>query len=432
MGGAAAVHGGRDGASSVGKKEEAVQEGGKTSKVDLLACIRELRKYGRLDYAIEVMEWMQMRKMNVPHAIYLDLLAKNKGITAAENYFDDLSPSEQNHSTHGALLSCYCRELMSEKALTLFEKMDEMKFLSNSLPFNNLMSLHMRLGQPEKVPAIVQEMKQKGVSPCTFTYNMWMQSYGCLNDFEGVERVLDEMKMDEKVEEQIERGRETKKKRRQGDYREAYHFLITLYAGTSNLGEVNRVWSSLKSNFHTTTNVSYLTMLHTLAKLKDVEGLLRCFKEWESSCHSYDMRLANVAIRACLEHDMYEEAALIFDDALTRTKGLFFNAREMFMVFLLKNHQLDLALKHMRAAFSEVREIEWQPEPKTLSAFFAYFEDEKDVDGAERLCKILKHINRLDSNAYDLLLKTYIAAGKLAPEMRQRLEEDGIEIKPRA
>jgi hypothetical protein len=29
-----------------------------------------------------------------------------------------------------------------------------------------------------------------------------------------------------------------------------------------------------------------------------------------------------------------------------------------------------------------------------------------------------------------LLLKTYIAAGKLAPEMRQRLEEDGIEINP--
>ncbi|KAJ6675022.1 hypothetical protein OIU85_011220 [Salix viminalis] len=393
MGGAATVHGGRGGASSVGKKEEAVQE--------VVGTWGELRKYGRLDYAIEVMEWMQMRKMNVPHAIYLDLIAKNKGITAAENYFDDLSPSEQNHSTHGALLSCYCRELMSEKALTLFEKMDEMKFLSNSLPFNNLMSLHMRLGQPEKLPAIVQEMKQKGVSPCTFTYNMWMQSHGCLNDFEGVERVLDEMKMDE---EQIERGRETKKKRRQGDYREAYHFLITLYAGTSNLGEVNRVWSSLKSNFQTTTNVSYLTMLHTLAKLKDVEGLLKCFKEWESSCHSYDMRLANVAIRACLEHDLYEEAALIFDDALTRTKGLFFNAREM--------------------------EIEWQPEPKTLSAFFAYFEDEKDVDGAERLCKILKHINRLDSNAYDLLLKTYIAAGKLAPEMRQRLEEDGIEINP--
>ena len=81
---------------------------------------------------------------------------------------------------------------MSEKAPTHFEKMDKMKFLSTSLSFNNLMSLHMRLGQPGKVSAIVQEMKQKGISA------LWMQSYGYLNEFEGVEKVQDEMKMDGK------------------------------------------------------------------------------------------------------------------------------------------------------------------------------------------------------------------------------------------
>ncbi|KAH8517216.1 hypothetical protein H0E87_005243 [Populus deltoides] len=444
---------------------ELILEGGKTSKINLTTCIKKLRKYGRFDHAIEVMEWMQKRKMNfshVDHAVYLDLTAKTKGIAAAENYFDNLPPSVQNHVTYSTLLNCYCKELMSEKALTLFEKMDKMKLLSTSMPFSNLMTLHMRLGQPEKVLDIVQEMKQRGVSPGTFTYNIWMQSYGCLNDFEGVQRVLDEMKMDgkenfswttysnlatiyvkaglldqaesalRKLEEQIECGRDCdfQKKRRHDADREAYHFLISLYAGTSNLSEVHRVWNSLKSSFRTTTNISYLNVLQALAKLKDVEGLLKCFKEWESSCHSYDMRLANVAIRACLEHDMYEEAASIFDEALKRTKGLFFKAREMFMVFFLKNHQQDLALKHMKAAFSEAKEIEWQPDQKTVSAFLNYFEDEKDVDGAERLCKIWKQINRLKSNAYILLLKTYIAAGRLAPEMRQRLEEDNIEINP--
>ncbi|KAJ6404087.1 hypothetical protein OIU84_012306 [Salix udensis] len=210
----------------------------------------------------------------------------------------------------------------------------------------------------------------------------------------------------EKLEEQIECGCDgglQKKRRHDGGDREAYHFLISLYAGTSNLSE---------------------------QKLKDAEGLLKCFKEWESSCQSYDMRLANVAIRSCLEHDMYEEAESIFDDALKRTKGLFFKAREMFMVFFLKNHRPDLALKHMKAALSEVKEIEWQPDQKTISAFLKYFEDEKDVDGAERLFKIWKQNNRLNSNAYILLLKTHIAAGRLAPEMQQRLEEDNIEINP--
>ncbi|KAF9688173.1 hypothetical protein SADUNF_Sadunf02G0169600 [Salix dunnii] len=444
---------------------EFILEGGKASKINLTDCIKELRKYGRFDHAIEVLKWMQKRKMNfshVDHALYLDLTAKTKGIAAAENYFDNLQPSVQNHVTYSTLLNCYCKELMSEKALALFEKMDKMKLLSSSMPFSNLMTLHMRLGQPEKVLDIVQEMKQRGISPSTFTYSIWMQSYGCLNDFEGVQRVLDEMKMDgkenfswttysnlatiyvkaglfdkaesalRKLEEQIECGRDggfQKKCRHDGD-REAYHFLISLYAGTSNLSEVHRVWNSLKSRFRTTTNISYLNVLQALAKLKDAEGLLKCFKEWESSCQSYDMRLANVAIRACLEHDMYEEAESIFDDALKRTKGLFFKAREMFMVFFLKNHRPDLALKHMKAALSEVREIEWEPDQKTISAFLNYFEDEKDVDGAERLCKIWKQINRLNSNAYILLLKTHIAAGRLAPEMRQRLEEDNIEINP--
>ncbi|KAJ6334377.1 hypothetical protein OIU78_011299 [Salix suchowensis] len=294
--------------------------------------------------------------------------------------------------------------------------MDKMKLLSTSMPFSNLMTLHMRLGQPEKVLDIVQEMKQRGISPSTFTYSIWMQSYGCLNDFEGVHRVLDEMKMDgkenfswttysnlaaiyvkaglfdkaesalRKLEEQIECGRGggfQKKHRHDGGDREAYHFLISLYAGTSNPSEVHRVWNSLKSRFRTTTNISYLNVLQALAKLKDAEGLLKCFKEWESSCQSYDMRLANVAIRSCLEH-----------------------------------------------ALSEVNEIEWQPDQKTLSAFLNYFEDDKDVDCAERLCKIWKQNNRLNSNAYILLLKTHIAAGRLAPEMRQRLEEDNIEMNP--
>jgi pentatricopeptide repeat protein len=87
------------------------------------------------------MEWMQKRKMNfshVDHAVYLDLTAKTKGIAAAENYFDNLPPSVQNHVTYSTLLNCYCKELMSEKSLTLFEKMDKMKLLSTSMPFKNI------------------------------------------------------------------------------------------------------------------------------------------------------------------------------------------------------------------------------------------------------------------------------------------------------
>lgn len=398
---------------------------------------------------MQIMEWIEKRKMNislVDYAIQLDLIAKTKGVAAAEDFFNSLPPSAKVHSTYGSLLNCYCKELMSDKALALFQKMDEMNFLTASLPFNNLMSLHMGLGQPERVPALVYEMKQRNIKPCSFTYNIWMQSYGFLNDLEAVERVLSEIEKDDKDNcewttytnlatiylkaghfEKAELALKRVEAKMGFQNREAYHFLISIYGGTSNLSEVNRVWKSMKSSFRVIPNLSYLVMLQALAKLKDVEGIAKCFKEWESSCQNYDMRLANVAIRAYLEQDMYEEAESIFDDALKRTKGPFFKAREMFMVFFLKIHQLNSALDHMKAAFS-VPEYEWQPREETVSAFFNHFCEEKNIDGAEKFCKILKHINCLDSSAYSLLLKTYIAADRLAPEMRKRLEEDNIEM----
>jgi hypothetical protein len=40
-------------------------------------------------------------------AIHLDLVAKSRGIAAAENYFIGLPESSKNHLCYGAPLNCY-------------------------------------------------------------------------------------------------------------------------------------------------------------------------------------------------------------------------------------------------------------------------------------------------------------------------------------
>lgn len=420
-----------------------IREGKIVKKYELLRCIKELRKYGSYKHALQIMEWMEMRNINFAfrdYATRLDLTSKARGIAEAENYFSGLSQYAKNQCTYGALLNCYCKEKMTDKALALFKKMDEMNIASTSVAFNNLMSLYMRLGQPEKVPPLIEEMRHRNIPLDTFSYNILMHSYSCLNDIEAVERVFEGITeenekecdwttfsnlaavyvkygLNEKAESALKKLEEEMGPRS----RYAYHCLISLYAGTSNLDEVHRVWNSLKSGFPKTTNVSYRVMLHALDRLNDINGLKRCFEEWESSYSSYDIRLANVAISAYLKNDMIVEAESVLDEAIKRSEGPFFKAWDMFMMFFLKQHRVDSALKYMEAALGH-------PKSESVDKVLKYFEEEKNVDGVEELCKMLKKVNHLDSKAYDSLLRTYIAAGKSAPDMRMRIEADGIKV----
>ncbi|TQD84303.1 hypothetical protein C1H46_030131 [Malus baccata] len=144
-----------------------IMESEMVSKNELEKCNRELRKYQQ---ALEV-----------------------KGIKTAEDYVSGLPESSEDLFTYSALVHCYCKELMEEKALALFATMDELDILRVLFIFNSLVSLHMRKQNPEKVDPLVQEMK-RNIPLDKRTYKTWMQSYATLEDFEAVGRVLDEMK----------------------------------------------------------------------------------------------------------------------------------------------------------------------------------------------------------------------------------------------
>lgn len=404
--------------------------------------------------AMQVMEWM-MNTSGIGFAPtdiakYLDLTAKVKGISAAEYYFGGLLPSEIHKSTYGALLNCYCKEELADKAHALFEEMNKMGIVS-SIAFNNMMTLYMKLHQPEKVPALIEEMKNRNLPLDIFSYNIWMGSYSSLNDIEAVEWVFEEVKLNygeqnydwtilsnlassyvnaglnEKAElALIELEKKIVNAKRLD--RRPLHYLLNLYAGTSNLVEVHRIWKGLRSAFKITTNVCTLHMLKALSKLDDVNGLKSIFEEWESTCPSYDERLAKTAIVLYLKHDMVDEAGRVFEQVVKRCKGPYHRYWEMLMSYYLKKHEIDTALGCLEAATSEVENNDWYPTPEDVSRFMEYFKKDGDVNGAEMFCEILKKLKPLDHVAYKLLLEIYVTASKTAPEMRRRIMDDGIEI----
>lgn len=446
----------REGSSEVSVRQQLNQflrSSKRVYKWEVGYTLRKLRKHKRFYPSLKLSETMTYRGMNKTvsdQAIHLDLVAKVRGITAAENYFTNLPDTSKNHLCYSSLLNCYCKELMTEKAEALMEKMKELRLVESSLPFNSLMTLYTKIGQPEKVPAIIQELKVSNIMPDTYTYNVWMRALAAVNDISGVERVIDEMKRDGRVSfdwttysnlasilvdagyfDKAEKALQELEKKNAHKDLSAFQFLITLYGRTGNLLEVYRVWRSLRLAFPKTANISYLNMIQTLVNLKDLSGAEKCFREWESGCSIYDIRIANVLIKAYIKEASLEKAKELKERA--RRRGAKPNAKtwEIFLDYYLKTGDFKSAVDCIDNAITMGKGDggKWVPTKEVTESLMANFEKEKDVQGAECFVDLLKKsMDVVWSEVFEALIRTYHAAGKTSPVMRRRLKMEHVEV----
>ncbi|KAK8939483.1 Pentatricopeptide repeat-containing protein [Platanthera guangdongensis] len=426
------------------------REGKKVTAPELMSFIRQFRRYKSYKTALELMDWMESNGIKLSssgHAVRLDLVAKSKGVEEAENYFANLPKIRRNHQTFGALLSVYCQRKMPDKAISLYDKMRELNISRNTLTYNNLMALHMKLGSPEKIHSLYEEMKASSVPPDVFTHCHLMNSFASMNDIDSVESFGREIEKNfqgslnwrmytnmashfiaagriEKAESSLKKVEETMDVRD----RECYHYLITMYAGVGNLAEVTRIWKFLKVSFTKTTNKSFMVMFHACIKLDEMDTLKQCYDEWKCNCLCFDIRLPCIAMAAYLRKDMVKEVEYILDNVMERGYGNGIFSWGAFIGYHLRKKEMDLALKSLKFTACCRKQHQWSPKKELVKDFFVCFEEAKDVERAEALCKILKDINCVDMDVYEFLLRTYMAAGRKDCALRQRIEEDGFEL----
>jgi pentatricopeptide repeat protein len=226
-----------------------------TSQGQLFSFVKEFRRFGQHSRALHLFDWMAHRGMPLfpgSQAIRLDLLAKAKGIEEAEHYFSSLAPHPK---TYGAMLTCYVHSRLEDNSLSLFSRMRHLNFLTATLPYNNLMSLYLSLGQPHKIPDLFCQMQSSahGISPDSYSYSMLARSYHLMGDAESFDRIVTEVtehpssdfKLDwnlhatfaaiyisfGKLDQAESQLKHLEDKMNKTD-RNPYHFLITHYAGT--------------------------------------------------------------------------------------------------------------------------------------------------------------------------------------------------------
>ncbi|GAV71116.1 PPR domain-containing protein/PPR_2 domain-containing protein [Cephalotus follicularis] len=398
----------------------------------------------------ETMAKRSMVKTVSDQSIHLDLVAKTRGIEEAENYFVDLPETSKNHLCYGTLLNCYCKELMTEKAEALMGKMKELNLSLTSMPYNSLMTLYTKTDRPGKIPAVIQEMKANNVMPDSYTYNVWMRALAAVNDISGVDRVIEEMKRDGRVAadwttysnlasiyvdaglfEKAETALIELEKRNAFRDLSAFQFLITLYGRIGNLREVYRIWRSLRLAFPKTANISYLNIIQVLVNLKDLPGAEKCFREWESSCSNYDIRIVNALIGAYAREGQLEKAEELKERARRRGGKPNSKTWEIFLDYYLKHDDMKLAVDCIANAISTGRGNgdKWVPSSDMIGTLMGHFEQGKDVDGAESFLKIVKKsVDDLGKEVFESLIRTYAAAGRTSLMMRCRLKMENVEL----
>lgn len=412
---------------------------------------------------VQVSEWMKQKGVCIfsatEHAVQLDLIGRVRGFLEAEKYFNDLRDQDKTDKTYGALLNCYVHGRQSDLCLSHFEKMKELGFASSTLTYNDIMCLYTNLGQCEKVPDVLEEMKENQVFPDNFSYRICMNSYGKRSDVEGMERVLKEMEgqthivmdwnsyavaanfyikagLTDKATYSLKKAEETL------DKKDAlgYNNLISLHAKLGNKEEVLRLWTLEKSACKRYINRDFMVMLDSLVRLGAMEEAEEVLKEWESSGNCHDFRVPSNLIDGYSEKGLYGKAEALLEDMMEKGKSTTPNSWGKVAAGYLDRGETEKAFKCMKAAFlvhlekvgkPAVLDVhmkkEWKPNHEVIYSLLRWLSDTGSVEEVETFVGSMKTVIPMNRTIYHALLKARIRGGLEINSLLDAMKTDNVD-----
>ncbi|KAG8082881.1 hypothetical protein GUJ93_ZPchr0014g46759 [Zizania palustris] len=343
-------HGGRP----VGRTLVAWDEGERRlDKWELCRIAKELRKFRRFNLALQVYDWMTERRdrfslSSSDMAIQLDLIAKGRGVSHAEEYFEELPDPLKDKRTYEA----------------------------------------------EKVSMIVDEMKERNIAFDVCTYNIWIKSCAAMQDADGMEQVLDQMIGDESVVanwttyttlasmyiklgnfEKAEESLKEAEKRTTVRDKKCFHFLITLYSHLGKKEEVYRIWNWYKATIPTIHNLGYQEMLSALVRLGDMEGTELLYEEWASKSSSFDPKTMNIILAWYAREGFSTKAEQTLNRFVEKGGNPKPNTWEILATAYLKDDRSSDALSCMEKAAAITSTNKWIPRPTNVESLLANFKE---------------------------------------------------------
>ncbi|KAL5074898.1 hypothetical protein RYX36_013882 [Vicia faba] len=430
-----------------------IDQGNKLSPTELRGISRTLIKSKRYNHAFEVLKWMETQKpfrLNpADHAMKVELIIKNYGLMEAEEYFMSIDDSAGKKAAYLPLLRGYVRDRDTSKAETFMEKLYELGLVVNPHPYNEMMKLYLATCEYRKVPLVIQEMKRNKVPCNVLSYNLWMNAcdegkgYGVA----AVETVFRAMQNDENVEVgwsslatlanaymkagQSERAilvlKNAEEKLSTCD-RLGYFFIITLYASLKQKEGVLRVWEASKAVSGRISCANYICILTCLVKLGDIAQAKRIFKEWESNCLKYDIRVSNVLLGAYVRNGSIEEAESLHLHTLQKGGCPNYKTWEILIEGYVKSQKMDEAIIAMKRALAMSKDCHWRLSQGLVLAIAEYLEKCGNFEYANEYITDIHNLGLGNLSLYKILLRMHLSAKKPPLHILKMINEDKVEM----
>ncbi|KAL3574409.1 hypothetical protein D5086_025022 [Populus alba] len=244
-----------------------IKEGNTVDKHHLVSLVRLMKDYKRFKHALEVSEWMTGRRFftftTEDAAVRLGLIHRVRGLEEAENYFNKLSVKLKTKYTYGAILNGCVREKSVQKAEAVMQEMREGGMTTSSFPYNILIILYSQTGDFDKIPPLLKEMERNGIAQDKYTLRNLIAASVAASDISGVERILKlmeenpELGLDWKlyamaadaylkigsIETALTMLKKLEKWMAFRKKKAVFNFLLSLYAKTGNKDELYRIWN---------------------------------------------------------------------------------------------------------------------------------------------------------------------------------------------
>ncbi|CAN4077976.1 unnamed protein product [Withania somnifera] len=416
-------------------------------KYELNRIVRELRRHRRYKHALEVCEWMRVQDdiqlVSGDYAVHLDLIAKVRGMSSAEKFFEDLPDKLKVQTTFTALLHTYVQHKDTAKAEALMEKMSECGFLKCPLPYNHMLSLYISQGQLEKVPGLIQELK-KNTSPDIVSCNLELAVFALQNNVEAAEKAFLELKKAKLDPDWItfstltniytksslpDKAKSTLRemeKRVSRKARAAFSSLISLHTNLESKDEVFRIWKEMKSIFRKLNDKEYACIISSLLKLDEFGEAMNLYTEWEAVSVTKDTRISNLIVAAYINKNEMEKAVEFQKRMVQKGIAPSCTTWELLTRGYLKQKEMDKVLEFFKKTVTSVSK--WDPDTKMVQEMFHVVEEQGNIQVAEQLLVTLRHAKHVNTEIYNALLRTYANAGKMPMIVAERMKKDEVKM----